>query len=79
MDTRRDHDELLASIGHELQHAVEALGDPHVTDNRTIYFFFDRIGSTRLGRFETHAAIQAGLEVSGRIAGQRPYSVFRFR
>jgi hypothetical protein len=63
VDTHRDHGELLASIGHELQHAVEALSDPHVTDNSRIYFFFGRIGSTSEGRFETTAAIQAGLEV----------------
>jgi hypothetical protein len=62
VDARRDHDELLASIGRELQHAAEALSDPHVTNNRTMYFFFDRIGSSGLGRFEIHAAIQAGLE-----------------
>ena len=73
VDTRRDHDELLASIGHELQHAAEALSDPHVTNNRTIYFFFDRIGSSRLGRFETHAAIQAGLEVRAELRA-RPTS-----
>ncbi len=63
MDARRDHEALLASIGHELQHAVEALSDPHVTDNKKIYYFFDRIGPTGSGRFETHAAIQAGLAV----------------
>jgi hypothetical protein len=43
-----------------------------VTDNRTIYFFFDRLGSARLGRFETHAAIHAALEVAAAFAGQRP-------
>jgi hypothetical protein len=63
VDTHREHGELLASIGHELQHAVEALSDPHVTDNNRIYFFFDRIGPTSKDRFETNAAIQAGLEV----------------
>ena len=54
---------LLASIGHELQHAVEVLSDPHVTDTRSIYFFFDRIGQIGQDRFETIAAIQAGLDV----------------
>ena len=79
VDTRRNHDELLASIGHELQHAAEVLSDPHVTDNRTIYFFFDRIGSSRLSRFETHAAIHAGLEVAAELRANAHYSVFRFR
>lgn len=63
VNTRRDHSELLASIGHELQHAIEALSDLHVTNNRAIYFFFDRIGPTGEGRFETIAAIHAGLDV----------------
>lgn len=63
VDAHRDRDELIAAIGHELQHAVEALGDPHVRDERTIYSFFDRIGATDRGRFETQAAIQTGLDV----------------
>jgi len=52
--------EELAAIGHERRHAVEVLGDPHVTDYHTMYSFFDRIGSSDQGWFETHAAIQAG-------------------
>ena len=63
VDIHRSHGDLLASIGHELQHAVEALSDPHVTDTRSIYFFFDRIGQIGQDRFETIAAIQAGLDV----------------
>lgn len=65
-DTRRNHDALIAAIGHELQHAVEALGDPHVTD-ATIYSFFDRIGRTSKDRFETDAAIQAELEIAAEL------------
>ena len=63
VNTHRDHGELLASIGHELQHAVEALGERHVTNAHTMYSFFDRIGPTSEGRFETEAAIQAGMHV----------------
>jgi hypothetical protein len=63
VDTHRDRGELLASIGHELQHAVEAIGDPHVTNAHTMYSFFDRIGPTSEGRFETEAAIHAGMDV----------------
>jgi hypothetical protein len=37
VDNGRGHEALLASIGHELQHALEALSDPHVTDNHKIY------------------------------------------
>ena len=67
LNTTRNHEELIVAIGHELQHAVEALGDPHVTNDYRIYYFFDRIGATGSGRFETHAAIQAGLEVEAEL------------
>ncbi len=63
VDIHRSHGDLLASIGHELQHAVEVLSDPLVTDTRSIYFFFDRIGQIGQDRFETIAAIHAGLDV----------------
>lgn len=62
VDPRRDRDELIAAIGHELQHAVEALSDPHVRNDATIYSFFDRIGPTDRGRFETQAAIRIGFD-----------------
>lgn len=72
VDTRRDHDELLAAIGHELQHAIEALGDSHVTDDMTIYNFFRRIAPTDKGRFETEEAIEIGLNVMSELrAGVR--------
>ena len=63
VDPNRGHFELLAAIGHELQHAVEVLGDSHVTDYHTLYSFFDRIAPTDRDRFETIAAIQAGMDV----------------
>ena len=60
VDIHRGHDELVASIGHELQHAVEALSDPHVTDTISIYCLFQRIGQTGYAdTFETAAALQA--------------------
>ena len=63
VDTHRDHGELLAAIGHELQHAVEALSDPHVTDYHTMYSFFEHIGPTGSERFETLAAVRVGMDV----------------
>jgi hypothetical protein len=53
---------LMASIGHELQHAVEVLSDPAVTDSHSMFFFYKRL-SGDTGRFETRAAIDAGLDV----------------
>jgi hypothetical protein len=63
VDPRKADCELMASIGHELQHAVEVLIHPAITTNQAIFFFFHRLGSTEKGRFETTAAVQAGLKV----------------
>jgi hypothetical protein len=63
VEPRRYHDELIAAIAHELQHAVEALSNPAVRDAFTMYWFFDRIGRTDTGAFETEEAIQMGLNV----------------
>jgi hypothetical protein len=54
---------LMGSIGHELQHAIEVLGNSKVTDTKALYFFYDRIGIRRGNAFETAAAIQAGNHV----------------
>jgi hypothetical protein len=57
----------MASIGHELQHAIEVLSEPHVTSGAAAYLLFDRIAGQGTGadngRFETKAADRAGVEV----------------
>ena len=63
VDTRGEHSALLSAIGHELQHAVEVLSDPAVTNGRAIVSFYQRVGPTGSERFETTPAIRAGLEV----------------
>jgi hypothetical protein len=64
VDPRKKNCHLTASIGHELQHAAEALSDPKVNSNRAIYFFFhQRDMSTPSGGFETREAIRVGLDV----------------
>jgi len=47
---------LVATIGHELQHAVEVLHDPSVRSDEAMYFLFARIGPVSSGPFETTAA-----------------------
>jgi hypothetical protein len=58
---------LMASIGHELQHVIEILSDPHVTDSVSAYFFYDRIAPRGTkddsARFETESAQRAGLAI----------------
>jgi hypothetical protein len=63
VDTRKTDRELIGSIGHELQHAVEVLSDPSVTDYHKVYSFYQQEGRTGSDRFETAAAVRAGLDV----------------
>jgi hypothetical protein len=63
---------LMASLGHELQHALEVLGNPEVTDNGTLAQFFMRIGPTGdAQRFETPAASRAELRVEQELRAAR--------
>jgi hypothetical protein len=52
--------ELAGSIGHEMQHAIEALSDSGVTNGVQLYNFFRRYAPTDNKRFETTAAINIG-------------------
>ena len=51
---------LLGAIGHELQHAIEVLSDPTVTDSNKMFFFYRRYAPTQRDQFETWAAVSAG-------------------
>jgi len=59
-------DQLISTIGHELQHAIEVTNDAHVTDERTLVELYRRIGhntNTWSSRWETSAALQTGSQV----------------
>jgi hypothetical protein len=63
VDTRRVDSELIASIGHELQHAVEIVSDPDVRDTASMYMFYSRFArrvGTGRGAWETNAATKVG-------------------
>jgi len=61
VDTRMADWDLMASIGHELQHAIEVLSDRTVTSGFAMYYFYLGEGSHSIGlAFETDAAIEAG-------------------
>ncbi len=56
--------DVMGSIGHELQHAVEAPSEPGVINSTSLYFFFKRLAPTdNQVRFETAAAIRAGKDI----------------
>jgi hypothetical protein len=65
--------DLMGSIGHELQHAVEVLGNPAVTSTAAMHVHYGHEGYRVGNVFETAAAVQAGnnvrAEVRRRAAG----------
>ena len=61
VDTRKADWDLMGSIGHELRHTIEVIGNPKVRDNTSKYFFYEQIGSHAMTRArETRAAADAG-------------------
>jgi hypothetical protein len=63
LDLHREVIELISSLGHELQHALEVLSDVRLTTAQAAYLFYAQIAPTATGRFETDAAIRAGFQV----------------
>ena len=63
VNTRRDRDELLAALGHELRHAVEVLSRPQLRTMSAVLFFYQHEGSAVDGRYETQAALDAEVAV----------------
>ena len=55
--------ELVASIGHELQHAIEVLSNPNIRDRFGMFRLFDLNGRTSYGTHETDAALQVGMAI----------------
>ncbi len=75
VDPRGIDRDLMASIGHELQHAVEVLSDRAIRSSRAMTLFYNTDGDTDARRFETNAAIRAGkaihAELQERAAAER--------
>jgi hypothetical protein len=64
----RDGPDVIALLGHELQHAIEVLREPGIRSAALMYMFYDRLNgspSAHLGQreFETEAALQTGTRV----------------
>ncbi|HWI20074.1 MAG TPA: hypothetical protein VNT81_20115 [Vicinamibacterales bacterium] len=60
-------DQMIATVAHELQHAVEVIGDPNVRDERSLVALYKRIGHQNQlvapSGWETVAAQEAGWQV----------------
>ena len=68
VDARGVDCDLMGSIGHELQHTVEVLGDSTVTSTEAMYFFYSqRADAGSRPAFETIAAKRAGETVSAEV------------
>jgi hypothetical protein len=67
IDLRQKPWDLMASIGHELRHAIEVLESRAVVDATGLFLFYAQ-GSRSDGQpFETRAAIEAGFAVRNEI------------
>lgn len=70
LDFQKLDQQLIGSIGHELRHAIEVLGDPHITSAGAMFFFYQREGfngTSGTRAFETKAAVEAGDAVRGEV------------
>jgi hypothetical protein len=64
-------EDLIESIGHELQHALEALSEPGIRNGPDMYFFFQRVGRPVGDTLETDAAIRVGLDIHAELGASR--------
>lgn len=62
---------MMGSVGHELQHAVEVLGNPAITSTIAMHLFYLRKGHRVGDVFETAAAIRAGNDVRAEVRSPR--------
>jgi hypothetical protein len=72
VSTRLVPEELIAVIGHELQHAVEVAEHPHVRSEATFIDLYRRIGagSSTGFRYDTEAAVRTGAQVRRELTEQ---------
>jgi len=63
VDPRKSDRDLMASIGHELQHAVEVLSNRTINSGRAMYLLYFEKCHGCGGAIETYAAIRAGTAV----------------
>ena len=64
-------DEVIALVGHELQHALEVAESPQVRDKASLIALYERIGHPGIGahQYDTVAAQAAGRQVKAELLG----------
>jgi hypothetical protein len=74
-------DQMIATVAHELQHAVEVIEDESVTDEKTLTALYRRIGKPNgaeaPSRWETAAAQQTGYQVRRELVGAAATTIAR--
>jgi hypothetical protein len=69
VDTLKSDPQLMASMGHELRHAIEVLGNQKVDSTPAMILFYLREGSkSTASAVETTAAVEAGQAVALELA-----------
>ena len=63
VDARQPDWDVMASIGHELRHALEVLEQRAIVDNASVYLFYAEKRDAKDRPFETRAATDAGFAV----------------
>jgi hypothetical protein len=67
VDARQPDWDVMASIGHELRHALEVLENPALVDTASVYLFYAQEREAKDRPFETRAAIDAGFAVRNEV------------
>jgi predicted transcriptional regulator len=74
-------DQMIATVAHELQHAVEVIEDESVTDEKSLTALYRRIGrpngAEAPSRWETTAAQQTGYQVRRELVGAATTTIAR--
>ena len=68
VDARKPDWDVMASIGHELRHAIEVLSEASVRSSEAIFLLYMRAGMLMGDSFETSAAMRTGDAVRNEVA-----------
>ena len=81
INTEQNADQMIATLAHELQHAVEVIEEELVSDQRSLQELYKRIGRPSVsgigGGWETDAAQQTGLRVRKELVAATASTVAR--
>ena len=83
INTEQSADQMIATLAHELQHALEVAGDETVIDQRSLAGLYKRIGRPSTtgvtAGFETVAAQETGLQVRRELVADTATAAARSR